>query len=131
MNGMCLRFLTPPSHSFAPPSHAFAHSSLIHGESPGGVNNPRTSPSTYNQSTQGGALNYAGAGFSVDMRGLLNGSIVDPYASQQSFTGSLVPIDDATTSILDIRADQQYALLDRFHSERGLPDDRQYSYGRS
>lgn len=94
-------------HSFAPPSHLFSHS-LHHGGNNVGVvaNN---SPGTH-----GSVLHYADAGLSMELRGLLNGStLVDPYASQQSFTGSLVPIDTAN-SILDIRSDQQVCFLRRF-----------------
>jgi len=113
------------AHSFAPPSHLFSHS-LIHGGNNVDVGNasPRaSSPSRYmaNNSpvAHGSVMHYADAGLSVELRGLLNEStLVDPYASQQSFTGSLVPFEDAASSILDIRADQQYLLLDRYHSER-------------
>lgn len=92
------------AHSFAPPIHAFAHSAIIHGENADEYS-PR-SLSGYMQSNshaQGSALEL-----SMELRGLLNAStLFDPSASQQSFTGSLVPIDDPSTSILDVRSDQQ------------------------
>ena len=115
------------AHSFAPPTHAFAHTSLIHGDNHVGTNisAPRaTSPTRYSSSNPGSVVHYIDAGLSMELRGVLNGlnasALVDPSASQQSFTGSLVPMDDASmsTSILDIRPDQQYAWLDRYHSER-------------
>mmetsp|Transcript_8745 Transcript_8745/g.18966 ORF Transcript_8745/g.18966 Transcript_8745/m.18966 type:complete len:814 (+) Transcript_8745:3-2444(+) len=111
-------------HSFAPPSHLFSHS-LAHGGN--NVNTDNASPRALSPSqmanhssvTHGSVMHYADAGLSMELRGLLNGStLVDPYASQQSFTGSLVPIEDAASSILDIRSDQQYLWLDRYHSER-------------
>ncbi|KAL9183655.1 hypothetical protein ACHAXT_004511 [Thalassiosira profunda] len=88
------------AHSFAPPSNAFAHSSLAN-------RSPRVSP---------GSAAQFDPGLSTEMRGLLNQSTL--YDSQQSFTGSLVPIEDTAASILDFRADQQYALLDRYHSQQ-------------
>eukprot|EP00581_Thalassiosira_minuscula_P013305 CAMPEP_0183714190 /NCGR_PEP_ID=MMETSP0737-20130205/8809_1 /TAXON_ID=385413 /ORGANISM="Thalassiosira miniscula, Strain CCMP1093" /LENGTH=939 /DNA_ID=CAMNT_0025943095 /DNA_START=322 /DNA_END=3141 /DNA_ORIENTATION=- len=101
------------AHSFAPPSHLFAHS-IIHGDNTAGMGNNNNSPVG-----QGSVMYYADAGLSMELRGLLNGSnLVDPSASQQSFTGSLVPIEDTGASILDIRADHQYMWLDRYHSER-------------
>ncbi|KAL7527999.1 hypothetical protein ACHAXR_005866, partial [Thalassiosira sp. AJA248-18] len=101
------------AHSFAPPTHAFAHHSLVHGEDivNARIASPRAvSPSRYMLSNNipGNVTNYTDATLSMELRGVLNGStLVDPSASQQSFTGSLVPMDDASTSILDIRADQQ------------------------
>eukprot|EP00581_Thalassiosira_minuscula_P038858 CAMPEP_0184462986 /NCGR_PEP_ID=MMETSP0740-20130409/50548_1 /TAXON_ID=385413 /ORGANISM="Thalassiosira miniscula, Strain CCMP1093" /LENGTH=131 /DNA_ID=CAMNT_0026837063 /DNA_START=1 /DNA_END=394 /DNA_ORIENTATION=+ len=96
------------AHSFAPPSHLFAHS-IIHGDNTAGMGNNNNSPVG-----QGSVMHYADAGLSMELRGLLNGSnLVDPSASQQSFTGSLVPIEDTGASILDIRADHQYMWLDR------------------
>lgn len=104
------------AHSFAPPSHAFAHSSMIHG---GAQPSPRASSPSRFMTSQGSVLNYADtAMLSMDLRGLLNAStLVDPSASQQSFTGSLVPIDDQATSILDIRSDQQVGVFfQSYHS---------------
>jgi len=93
-------------HSFAPPSHAFTHSSVIHGDdvdecySPGPLSPSRYIVNNGTSSVQGSVMHYADAGLSMELRGLLD----------QSFTGSLVPMDDAT-SILDIRADQQVSNL--------------------
>jgi len=107
------------THSFAPPPHLFSHALG------GGRNNVGSGhaspPSQYTAHNSPGApgsthMHYADAGLSMELRGLLNGStLVDPYASQQSFTGSLVPMEDSSS---DMRADQQYFLLDRYHSER-------------
>ena len=94
-------------HSFAPPSHAFGHASLSqHGE-----NINEYSPHYDNPPVlQGSPMHFADPGLSMELRGLLNGStLVDPSSSQQSFTGSLVPMEEAA-SILDIRSDQQVSI---------------------
>ena len=80
---------------------------MIHDE---GAHASPTQYITNNSPGRGSVLHYTDAGLSMELRGLLNGSIVDPSASQQSFTGSLVPMEGAT-SILDIRADQQVSFL--------------------
>ena len=101
------------AHSFAPPNHAFAHSSVMNasgmnsssmrGVSPGGNNN--------NYSALGSVMHYGDNGLSVHLRGMLNGSsLVDPYGSDQSFTGSLVPIESTHH--------EQYLWLDQYHSEK-------------
>ena len=87
-------------HSFVPPTRAFAHSSMLQGA-------PAGDP------TSASVMHYADAGLSMELRGLLDrSSLVDPSASamfglEQSFTGSLVPIDEMATSILDMRSDRQ------------------------
>lgn len=95
------------AHSFGPPTHAFAHSSMIYGgdELQSGTN----LRAHHAENHRGSVIHYADAGLSMELRGLLNrSSLVDPYyASEHSFTGSLVPIDESSMSILDIRSDQQ------------------------
>lgn len=84
-------------HSFAPPSHAFAHSSMLHNRS-----RRVASPARHGDAS---VIHFADAGLSMELRGLLDRSIlVDPTSS---FTGSLVPVDEGATSILDMRTDQQ------------------------
>lgn len=86
------------THSFAPPPHIFSHSLLHHVDM---TNNGPEAPGSTN-------MHYADAGLSTELRGLLDGSLVG------SFTGSLVPIEDSSPNI---RADQQYNLLDHYHSK--------------
>ena len=89
--------------SIAPPIHAFAHSSIIQGDD----YSPRQlSHSEYASNSH---AERSVSDLSVELRGLLNGStlLFDPTASQQSFTGSLVPIDDQSTSILEVPSDRQ------------------------
>ena len=127
------------AHSFAPPSFAFAHSSSNYparASSPYYVANDRSQ-------ARGSVMHYTDAGLSMELRGLLNTStLYDPAALHQSFTeslvpmddglssflqhsltGSLVPMDDQSASILNVRSDQQYSLLDRYHSQ--MAHDRQ------
>ena len=107
-----------PAHSFAPPLHAFGHSTLIDGEN---VSPPLRHVGHNHSSTNASVMHYADAGLSMELRGLLNrSSLVDPYASnelrasEQSFTGSLVPVDESAMSILDIRSNQQVSFYDAF-----------------
>lgn len=98
--------------SFAPPTHAFAHSSMLYSRPRGQAIRRVPSPSRHGDSV----IHYADAGLSMELRGLLDrSSLVDPSASglfgEQSFTGSLIPIDEGATSILDMRTDQQVSLL--------------------
>jgi len=91
------------TNSFAPPIHAFAHSSKMQ----------RGGPS---RNGDGSTIHYADTGLSMELRSLLNrSSLVDPSASgsfvEQSFTGSLVPVEDGATSILDMRTDQQVSFI--------------------
>jgi len=98
------------THSFAPPTYAFAHSSANHGVNPDDYYPRASSPTRFlpNIHAKGSVMHYADAGLSMELRGLLNAStLFDPSASQHSFTGSLVPMDDQSTSILDVRSDQQ------------------------
>jgi hypothetical protein len=92
-------------HSFIPPTHAFAHSSLFQG------NEDQTSQGLSLPPRPGGfgnsILHYADAGLSMELRGLLDrSSLVDP-SLEQSFTGSLIPVDEMANSILDMRPDHQ------------------------
>lgn len=91
------------AHSIAPPIHAFAHSSIIQGDdySPRQVLHSEYASNSHAERSV--------SDLSVELRGLLNGStlLFDPTASQQSFTGSLVPIDDQSTSILEVPSDRQ------------------------
>ena len=95
-------------HSYAPPSHAFAHT-----DDNGGGDSYSLEPLS---SSQHMMMNN-NQDLSMELRGLLNQStLVDPLASsQQSFTGSLIALDDLSTSILERRPDQQYAYLDNYH----------------
>jgi hypothetical protein len=62
-------------------------------------------------------MHYADTGLSVELRGLLDrSSLVDPSVStifglDQSFTGSLVPVDEMATSVLDMRSDHQVSII--------------------
>lgn len=137
------------THSYIPPSHAFAHSSVVGGDNAGDsyslqpisasqqiLNNIPGSANAGSMPTeQSGLLNQSSL---IDplfrpqqSRGLNNQSTLedsayfnpldDPVsASQLSFTGSLVPLDDPSASILDVRSDQQYSILDQYHSENGM-----------
>lgn len=90
------------ANSFAPPTNAFSHSSLIHGEN--AHDSPRRLDSLSGYMPSPGSASE----LSVELRGLLNRStLFDPTASQQSFTGSLVPIEDQSASILDVTSHQQ------------------------
>ncbi|KAL7551529.1 hypothetical protein ACHAWF_014715 [Thalassiosira exigua] len=119
------------AHSFAPPSNAFTHSSVLHRDN-SDANNASPIAAMHsrlmaNNSPTGhsSVLHYADAGLSMELRGLLNRStLVDPSASQQSFTGSLVPMEDTTTSILDIRADQQTGI-----TPKGMAIDKDQQKG--
>ena len=92
------------AHSFAPPSHAFAHTSVNVGDS---YSLEPISPSQHTMMNN--SRNFADAGLSMELRGLLNQStLFDLSASHQSFTGSLVPMDE---SILDLRSDQQVSSI--------------------
>jgi hypothetical protein len=48
---------------------------------------------------------------------LLLGEKVGIGDGMNSLTGNLVPMDDQSASILNVRPDQQYALLDQFYSQ--------------
>ena len=122
------------AHSLAPPTHAFAHSSMFQSRTHD-QSRRMSSPSRRGDTS---VMHYADAGLSMELRGLLDGM-------DQSFTGSLVPVDEGAASILDMRTDQQvstcccvvkctslyvlishdflinttktqYLLLDRYHS---------------
>lgn len=96
------------AHSFVPPHHAFAHSSVMNAsETVNSLSIRGTSPGS-NNSALGSILHYGDTGLSLHLRGVLNGSsLIDPYASDQSFTGSLVPLEST-----------EYFWLDRYHTER-------------
>ncbi|KAL3811702.1 hypothetical protein ACHAXA_004068 [Cyclostephanos tholiformis] len=108
-------------HSSAPPMYAFAHSSADFGPNPGDYHPTASSPTRFMANSSHArerVMHYADPGLSMDLRELLNAStLYDPSASQQSFTGSLIPMDDQSASILDVRSDQQFLWLDRYHSE--------------
>lgn len=130
-------FIEESVNSFAPPPSAFSHSTSNYAV--------RASSPYYvaNNSSQGrgSVMHYTDAGLSMELKGLLNTStLYDPTASHLSFTGSLVPMDDGSflqhsltgslvpmddqsASILKVRSDQQYSLLDRYHSQ--MAHDRQ------
>ena len=103
------------THSFAPPTYAFAHSSANHGVNPDDYYPRASSPTRFFPNgihAKGSVMHYADAGLSMELRGLLNAStLFDPSASQHSFTGSLVPVDDQSASILDVRSDQQVRAI--------------------
>jgi hypothetical protein len=130
-------FIEESVNSFAPPPSVFSHSTSNYAV--------RASSPYYvaNNSSQGrgSVMHYTDAGLSMELKGLLNTStLYDPTASHLSFTGSLVPMDDGSflqhsltgslvpmddqsASILKVRSDQQYSLLDRYHSQ--MAHDRQ------
>jgi len=103
------------THSFAPPTYAFAHSSANHGVNPDDYYPRASSPTRFFPNgihAKGSVMHYSDAGLSMELRGLLNAStLFDPSASQHSFTGSLVPVDDQSASILDVRSDQQVRAI--------------------
>lgn len=86
-------------HSFAPPIHAFAHSSMFQSRI---QDQSRRIPSPIRHGDTS-VMHYADAGLSMELRGVLDGM-------GHSFTGSLVPVDEGTASILDMRTDQQVSL---------------------
>ncbi len=94
------------AHSIGPPTHAFAQSSMINGGEE--LQNSTHLRARNVENHRDSVIHYADAGLSMELRGLLNrSSLIDPYASDHSFTGSLVPIDESSMSILGIRSDQQ------------------------
>lgn len=94
-------------HSYAPPTQAFAHSSGRARDH----SRRQQSPMRHVDSV----MHYTDAGLSMELRGLLDkSSLVDPSTStfgmDQSFTGSLVPLYDGSTSIVDMKTDQQVSF---------------------
>jgi autophagy-related protein 9 len=103
------------THSSAPPMYAFAHSSANFGPNIGDYHRKASSPIRFmanSSHVKESVMHYADPGLSMDLRELLNAStLYDPSASQQSFTGSLIPMDDKSASILDVRSDQQVTAI--------------------
>jgi len=118
-------------HSFAPPSHAFAHTDDNGGGDSYSLEPLSSSQHMMMNNNQGASIEAGG--LSIELRGLLNQStLVDPLASsQQSFTGSLIALDELSTSILERRPDQQFAYLDNYHraTSRYQADNRQRREG--